>query len=682
MARTDNFTNFATDVADSIRSMTGKTDKIPAANFDTEIKSIETKEDLNEELNTYNAEVTEQGVSIDTIINALEGKAAGSGNNSVKPLYLIANGYDITDNTGGYTFNQTAGTVTNAVGIKQGTESLNLYTGLWAHCNITFNNAFDVSKYSYLCIDFAYPSTNVIDSMKQYIGIYAHFDTSGTRIALVEGRTTDRVTIRLPLEGVTSPQQIKISCANLSGSNGQNSSAYTEAHPLMIYNVWLEGVLSLQDKSVEITENGTTNIVADDGYYGLNSVEINTNVGGTNDNLNIFVQEDEPETKDGIWLQTNNLQYATLNLINSNDTCSWDRYELLPDTGTRECGAALVGEYIYIFAGTNNSNTHTAYAKKYNIETGVVTSITNYPISCYGILCVSYGTDIYLFGARYSGGYSSNAYKYDTLTDTYTALSNMPISVGQVGGTIIGDDVYLFGGTTANGRTANAYKYNISTDTYIQLNSLPTVRNTVAVAHIGTDVYLFGGLGESASISDAYKYDTLTDTYTKLSDVPHDGFGMGCVAYNNQIYVFGGNGSAEDDVHRDVYLYNPMTDTYIATGTTVYGVARIQSSCVINDNIIYIVGGESGTITNTSYDTLTPLCLRYIQKGTIQADDDYTNDKNALLIYCRKDGVSVNLSNTLQCKMSDIMYYSITDGLNNTIPTYYGNGTEWIKFKN
>lgn len=40
MARTDNFTNFATDVADSIRIMTGKTDKIPASQFDTEIKSI------------------------------------------------------------------------------------------------------------------------------------------------------------------------------------------------------------------------------------------------------------------------------------------------------------------------------------------------------------------------------------------------------------------------------------------------------------------------------------------------------------------------------------------------------------------------------------------------------------------------------------------------------------------
>lgn len=37
----------------------------------------------------------------------------------------------------------------------------------------------------------------------------------------------------------------------------------------------------LQDKSIEITENGTTNITADEGYDGLNNVEVVTNVAGS-----------------------------------------------------------------------------------------------------------------------------------------------------------------------------------------------------------------------------------------------------------------------------------------------------------------------------------------------------------------------------------------------------------------
>lgn len=360
MARTNNFKNFATDVADSIRDMTGETGLIPASEFDTRIKSIKTEEDLSEELNVYKTEVTEQELSIDTIMEALEGKAAGSGsgNGSVKPLYLIANGYDITDNTGGYTFNQTAGTVTNAVGIKQGTESLNLYTGLWAHCDITFNNDFDVSKYGYLCIDFAYPSTNVIDSMKQYIGIYAHFVTSGTRIALIEGRTTDRVTIRLPLAGVTSPQQIKISCANLSGSNGQDSSAYTEAHPLMIYNVWLEGELSLQDKSVEIIENGTTNITADEGYAGLNNVEVTVNVP-------VGEVEIEPD-------------YITDGLI------AW--FDGTDELDDNEHWNSRVGEdYIYRSSGTTTPSHQKKEEGYFNNMTGSFTTSTDYYVQNYTI---------------------------------------------------------------------------------------------------------------------------------------------------------------------------------------------------------------------------------------------------------------------------------------------------------
>lgn len=43
------------------------------------------------------------------------------------------------------------------------------------------------------------------------------------------------------------------------------------------------GEPTLQDKSITITENGTTSVVADTGYDGLNQVEIITNVSGGGD---------------------------------------------------------------------------------------------------------------------------------------------------------------------------------------------------------------------------------------------------------------------------------------------------------------------------------------------------------------------------------------------------------------
>ena len=91
MARIDNINNFLTDVANSIRNKTGKTDNIPASEFDVEIESISGggSEDLTEELNDYSAKLETQKTSISSITEALAGKAGGSGR--VLNLFLQEN---------------------------------------------------------------------------------------------------------------------------------------------------------------------------------------------------------------------------------------------------------------------------------------------------------------------------------------------------------------------------------------------------------------------------------------------------------------------------------------------------------------------------------------------------------------------------------------------------------------
>ena len=48
MADTSNLSNFLTDVANAIRNKKETTEQIPAANFDTEIESIETGVDTSD----------------------------------------------------------------------------------------------------------------------------------------------------------------------------------------------------------------------------------------------------------------------------------------------------------------------------------------------------------------------------------------------------------------------------------------------------------------------------------------------------------------------------------------------------------------------------------------------------------------------------------------------------------
>lgn len=59
MARIDNLTNFLTDVATAIRNKKGTEEQIPAANFDTEIASITTSENLDDVLQEQTELITE-----------------------------------------------------------------------------------------------------------------------------------------------------------------------------------------------------------------------------------------------------------------------------------------------------------------------------------------------------------------------------------------------------------------------------------------------------------------------------------------------------------------------------------------------------------------------------------------------------------------------------------------------
>lgn len=79
MARIDNLTNFLTDVANAIRGKKGTTGEIPASSFDTEIASITTSttEDLSAELTEQTNLLTQQGTTIDEILESLQDKVAG-----------------------------------------------------------------------------------------------------------------------------------------------------------------------------------------------------------------------------------------------------------------------------------------------------------------------------------------------------------------------------------------------------------------------------------------------------------------------------------------------------------------------------------------------------------------------------------------------------------------------------
>lgn len=217
-------------------------------------------------------------------LNNVEVVTNVSGGGLTEPLYLIENGYEITDVTGGseLVHDDMGSGITNGVYMSQGEGSLNFYGGLWQAGNFVFNNEIDLSKHTYLCIDYAFPSTTN-SKWSAEIKFQMIFKNTNKTIIFHNGGTTTRITVKIPITDFSEKDIITFYYQNLGATNGvDNGSAYDPNSPLLLYNMWLEDELSLQNKSVEITENGTQTITADEGYVGLNSVTVNTNVRGNN----------------------------------------------------------------------------------------------------------------------------------------------------------------------------------------------------------------------------------------------------------------------------------------------------------------------------------------------------------------------------------------------------------------
>lgn len=64
----------------------------------------------------------------------------------------------------------------------------------------------------------------------------------------------------------------------IRNKTGKNDKLQLNDMPNEILSIETGSQPILQDKSIEITENGTTNIVADEGYDGLNTLKVTTNV--------------------------------------------------------------------------------------------------------------------------------------------------------------------------------------------------------------------------------------------------------------------------------------------------------------------------------------------------------------------------------------------------------------------
>ena len=426
---------------------------------------------------------------------------------------------------------------------------------------------------------------------------------------------------------------------------------------------------TILEVSNQILNEKNTKIIPENIKKGVTIFDIEGALeggSGSRLSLNIFMQETEPENKNGIWLQGN---HDLENVIADTNVFASEEWNTVKTNNLKEMPysfsngrCAAIGTDIYLFG---HSSTGNRYTYKYDTLTDTYTRLTDMPIGWYAGTATAVGTDIYIMGSD-NTNVKKYAYKYDTLTDTYTRLTDIPTDFYDGGADAIGTDIYLFGvyGNSTNA-TRYAYRYNTLNDTYTQLKAIPHKFQYGRCAAVGGYIYLFGGSGNATA---AYRYnvsakdDADADTYTKLADIPTDFKDGACIAIGTNIYLFGGSST---DLGKQVYKYDTLTDTYTVLPNIVNGFDN--DDLAFNGTDIYLFGVYQH---EKKPQVMTMVPKEFPNNSIVISQGDTKRYKTNLA-----DIGILDLKT-----FYDRVYYRDENGvLLNNIPTYNGDGVIWTK---
>lgn len=377
------------------------------------------------------------------------------------------------------------------------------------------------------------------------------------------------------------------------------------------------------------------------------------NVGVSSTDANVYIQSTEPNDKEGIWFQTPFEEYDTLNIGNFGQIIQESPWAYIDPYGEQAYGSY---ENLFILFGGKTNSTVYKYLYKYDLEKRIWTKLTDsvYIENMYTSV-LGHNNILYFIG---SYSHPNTVTRYDLNTNTW--LSTLPAPNNIFGSAVvkINGKFYKLGGS-ADGSTYTTYHamFNPETGTWTQLAPCPYARPG---SSWNIAAYKNGYYAQSGTNLYYYNIDTNTWTLEKtLSASPMSG---NFIAIVRDVIYFNVGGY--------IYEYDILTKTERSTNL----VADMGAKC----NLIY------------KDKVLIPKFTANPQGGVLRYTDvNYKRTKNYVLLCENQDnGFDTCLFNLKHRKINNRITQQINNALlyindvEQVVPTYYGDGTKWIKFKN
>ena len=421
---------------------------------------------------------------------------------------------------------------------------------------------------------------------------------------------------------------------------------------------------------------------------------------------NIFIQEEEPTTKEGLWIQASGLQVDNIvcdEFVYTVDT--WRDKTLIPKLvsgyNTKGMSCAVVGDYLYL-GGYATQNGH-MYKVNLNDFTFEDLGLPTNNCCFYGKHALVYNSEIYYIGNN-SGtlhSYRNSLFKYNPETNEYTPLANpghYPTGDSQI--VLCGDYIYVFGvNKNSNDTTAyakNIIKYNILDNTWTALDfQVPWSQSyNVNSFVLGDKIWFLFVPGTNANYSywkGTYMFDPTLDEFvtTNLSFDQTLLNGTASSPSYTAPFIQVVDDSCYVISYRGVYKI-PITDIKVCSETTILNIGSYLTSISVadidlsssrfintccNDKDIFMCGFNE----TVDYDVLMlSINTKEYDNNTLVIRQGVSNS-SAVLTQLFSTPLQ---SGRMTYPLYNAIHYTTEGGANNALPLYYGDGTQWIKFKN
>ena len=373
---------------------------------------------------------------------------------------------------------------------------------------------------------------------------------------------------------------------------------------------------------------------------------------------NIFIHEDEPTIKDGIWFKKAKSNYNKLIVTDSITGGVSSNTEILEATIGYSNLQAL-GKYLYILDTSDTAYTGIRFDTETQVANSTFTTaptyLANTRAACSAV-CPE-RNEIYYFYRYGNGNWFSIFNVNKGIWDNYSISSLNTVFSGNITA-VKGDTIYIISGTGIND-TTRFEAFKAGTYAVTHLTNLPYARYNGAAVVYDNKIYMFGG-GETAYRTKRLVYDIEAGTFTTYNDIPFAFYKGSAVVMGSLIYLIQGT---------DLYTFDPATNAYdnIATLSTSILKQEGRNNMVVVDNTIYV------TTTEAPHNIIS-----------IGFGGDVSFDPNSVVIQngnTYSTALLTQPANTEGKLVTPFKNIYTTDNAGEIITTeekYYGNGTDWV----